>query len=55
MDSLNDAVTQAETAGISLGEFALRREVAHGLKSRAELEAGLTRALEVMRGALAEG
>ncbi len=55
MDSLNDAVAQAEAAGVSLGEFALRREVAHGLKSRAELEAGLGRALAVMRGAVARG
>ncbi len=55
MESLNDAVTQAEAAGISLGEFALRREVAHGLRSRAELEGGLARALEVMRGAVARG
>jgi L-serine dehydratase len=55
MDSLNDAVAQAEAAGISLGEFALRREAAHGLRSRAELEGGLARALEVMRGAVARG
>jgi len=55
MDSLNEAVVQAEAAGISLGEFALRREVAHGLRSRAELEGGLARALEVMRGAVARG
>lgn len=55
MESLNDAVTQAEAAGISLGEFALRREVAHGLRSRDELEGGLARALEVMRGAVARG
>jgi L-serine dehydratase len=55
MDSLNDAVTQAEAAGVSLGEFALRREAAHGLRTRVELEAGLTRALDVMRGAVARG
>jgi L-serine dehydratase len=55
MDSLNDAVAQAEAEGISLGEFALRREVAHGLRTRAELEAGLARALAVMRGAVARG
>jgi len=55
MDSLNDAVSQAEAAGQSLGEFALRREASHGLRSREELEAGLLRALEVMRGAVARG
>jgi L-serine dehydratase len=54
-DSLNDAVLQAEAARCSLGEFALRREAAEGLRTREELEAGLQRALDVMRGAVARG
>jgi len=55
IDSLNEAVTQAVDAGISLGEYALRQEVAEGLRTRAELETGLQRALDVMRGAVARG
>lgn len=55
IDSLNEAVRLAEEAGVSLGEFALRTEAAEGLRSRADLEAGLGRALEVMRGAVARG
>ncbi len=55
MESLNDAVTRAVGAGCSLGELALREEAAGGLRTRAELEAGLGRALTVMRGAVARG
>ena len=55
IDSLNEAVALAEKAGCSLGEFALRQEAAEGLRTQAELEAGLQRALEVMRGAVARG
>lgn len=55
MESLNDAVTRAVGAGCSLGELALREEAAEGLRTRAELEAGLDRALTVMRGAVARG
>lgn len=55
IDSLNEAVRQAEADATSLGEFAIRSEVALGLKTREELEAGLLRALEVMRGAVARG
>jgi L-serine dehydratase len=55
IDSLNEAVTQAVEAGLSLGEYALRQEVAEGLRTRAELETGLQRALDVMRGAVARG
>lgn len=55
MDSLNDAVREAEAASLSLGEYALRHEVEQGLRTREELERGLTRALEVMRGAIARG
>ena len=55
IDSLNEAVARAEEARCSLGEYALRQEAAEGLRSRAELEAGLQRALDVMRGAIARG
>lgn len=55
VESLLDAVTQAEADGISLGEFALRAEAAEGLRSRDEIEAGLQRALDVMRSAVDRG
>jgi L-serine dehydratase len=55
IDSLNEAVTRATAEGISLGDYALRQEAAEGLRTRAELEAGLQRALDVMRGAVARG
>jgi len=55
IDSLNEAVSLAEKAGCSLGEFALQQEASEGLRSREELEAGLVRALDVMRGAVARG
>jgi L-serine dehydratase len=55
MDSLAEAVQRAEAAGCSLGELALREEAAQGLRTRQELEDGLQRALEVMRGAVARG
>lgn len=54
-DSLAEALAQAETDKISLGELALRAEVAEGLKSRAEVVAALQRALDVMRDAVARG
>jgi len=54
-DSLNAAVLEAEAEGCSLGELALRREAAQGLRSREELETGLQRALAVMRGAVDRG
>lgn len=54
-DSLNEAVELAEAQQISIGELALRTEVAAGLKTRAEVEASLGRALEVMRGAVERG
>jgi L-serine dehydratase len=54
-DSLAEAVTQAETDRISLGELALRAEVAEGLRTREEVESALRRALDVMRGAVARG
>lgn len=54
-DTLLDAVEAAEAEGISLGELALRTEAADGLRTREEVEAGLRRALDVMRGAVARG
>jgi L-serine dehydratase len=54
-DTLLDAVTAAEAAGLSLGELALRTEADEGLRSRAEVEAGLQRALDVMREAVNRG
>jgi L-serine dehydratase len=54
-DSLLDAVTAAEAQGLSLGELALRTEADEGLRSREEVESGLRRALDVMRGAVERG
>jgi L-serine dehydratase len=54
-DSLTDAVAEAEAEQISLGELALRAEAQEGLKTRAEIEASLSRALAVMRNAVQRG
>jgi len=54
-DSLIDAATDATSQGISLGELALRTEVAEGLRTREEVEHALGRALKVMRGAVERG
>jgi L-serine dehydratase len=54
-ESLAEAVARAEAEGISLGELALRAEVEDGLRSRADVEQALTRALRIMRGAVARG
>jgi len=54
-DSLNEAVDRAEAEKISLGELALRSEAEEGLRTRAEVEHALARALEVMRGAVERG
>jgi L-serine dehydratase len=54
-DSLLEAVTAAEEQHISLGELALRTEAGEGLRSREEVESGLRRALDVMRGAVERG
>ena len=54
-DSLIDAVTDAEAQQLSLGELALRTEAEEGLRSRDEVESGLQRALDVMRGAVERG
>lgn len=54
-DALADAVARAESERVSLGELALRVEAEAGLKSRAEIEGSLQRALDVMRSAIARG
>lgn len=54
-DSLLEAVEAAELASISLGELALETEAAGGLRTRAQVEHGLQRALDVMRGAVERG
>lgn len=54
-DSILEAVEAAERDGISLGELALRTEVAEGLRTREEVEGSLRRALAVMRNAIARG
>jgi L-serine dehydratase len=54
-ESLVEAVATAEAEGISLGELALRAEAMEGLRTRAEIEAALARALEVMRNAVQRG
>ena len=54
-ESLLDAVNAAEAQQLSLGELALRTEAEEGLRSRDEIESGLHRALDVMRGAVDRG
>ncbi len=54
-DSVLEAVEAAEVAGVSLGELAIRSEVETGLRTREEVEAGLHRALDVMRRAVDRG
>ncbi|MGH7531899.1 MAG: L-serine ammonia-lyase, iron-sulfur-dependent, subunit alpha [Gemmatimonadales bacterium] len=54
-DALADAIARAESDQVSLGELALRTEAEAGLKTRAEIEATLQRALDVMRSAIQRG
>jgi len=54
-ESLEEAVADAEAAGISLGELGLRAEVEDGMRTREQVEQALGRALEVMRGAVTQG
>jgi L-serine dehydratase len=54
-ESLVEAIERAEADRISLGELALRLEAAEGLRTRAQVEEALARALAVMRGAVARG
>lgn len=53
--SLGDLVDRAEREQLSLGELALRLEAEAGLRTRAEVEKALTRALAVMRQAVERG
>lgn len=53
--SLIEAADRAELDKISLGELALRAETEEGLRTRAEVESALKRALDVMRHAVARG
>lgn len=53
--ALADAVSDAEAAGIALGELALRAETEAGFRTRPEIESALNRALKVMRGAVTQG
>ncbi len=55
VESLIEAVEAAEAEGISIGEYALRSEATEGLRTREEVEAGLLRALNVMRSAVERG
>jgi L-serine dehydratase len=54
-EALAEAVEKAEADHISLGELALRTEAEDGLRTRAEIENALQRALDVMRGAVERG
>ncbi len=54
-DSLEQALALAQEKQISLGELALQKETERGTRTRAEIEAGLRRALGVMRDARARG
>lgn len=54
-DALADALRDAEAEGLSLGALALRTEAAGGLRTEPEIRAGLQRALDVMRHAVARG
>ncbi len=54
-DNLLEAVEAAEREGLTLGELGIRAEATEGIRTREEVEAGLRRALDVMRGAVARG
>ena len=54
-DSLDDAIAAANDDRVSLGEMALRAEVAPGLLDRATVEARLGQALAVMRRSVEQG
>ncbi len=54
-DALEDAVTEAAGRGVSLGEVALDAETRDGLRTRAQVEESLGRALGVMRHAVERG
>ena len=54
-DSLNDAISAANEAGVSLAEIALRAELESGLMDRKTVEARLAQALDVMRRGIEQG
>ena len=54
-ESLHAALVRAEADGVSLGELALWAEAEGGLRTRAEVEHALRRALDVMRRAVERG
>ena len=54
-DSLAQALDDAREKQLSLGELALQKEVQRGTRTRDEIEAGLQRALDVMRASRARG
>lgn len=54
-DSLTQALELAGQLQISLGELALQKEAERGTRTRDEIEAGLRRALHVMRESRARG
>lgn len=53
--SLADAIRDAESRGVSLSTVALEAESADGGRTVADIRAALTRALHIMRGAIAQG
>jgi len=54
-DSLDDAISAANEAGVSLAEIALQSELDSGLMDRAAVEARLGQALDVMRRGIEQG
>jgi len=54
-DSLNEAITAANDAGVTLAEIAMRSELESGLMDRAAVEARLGQALDVMRQGIEQG
>lgn len=54
-DSMAQALAVAAEKNVTLGELALQQEAERGTRSRAEIEASLARALEVMRQARTRG
>jgi L-serine dehydratase len=54
-ESLHAALVRAGAEGVSLGELALRAEAEGGLRTRADVEQALRRALDVMRRGVERG
>ena len=53
--ALADAITDAESRGLSLSQVALQREAEDQGRSIEEIRSSLRRALEIMRGAIGDG